>query len=87
MIAGGSVRRAMSATVRVSPKARLPLLILCGMLCGVVLLGGLIVSAEAGQVVARYLGLAAILLASTGLVGGFVTLERFSGSLPQECDE
>ena len=79
------MRRAILAACRVLPRVGLPLLILCGMLCGVVLLGGLIVSTEAGQVVARYLGLTAILLASTGLVGSFVTLERLIGALPQDA--
>lgn len=78
---------AIWAARRASPKAFLPLFMLCGMVCTVVLLGGLIAAAEAGRNIARYVGLAALLLAATSLVGAFMGLERLTAASPQARDE
>ncbi|MEJ7933453.1 proton-translocating transhydrogenase family protein [Sphingobium sp. AN558] len=64
-----------------------PLVMLCGLLSCIILIGALVASAEAGRMIARYLGLAAVLLASTSLVGGFVAMERMAAASSEERDE
>lgn len=63
-----------------------PSLMLCSLLSCIILVGALVASAEAGRMIARYLGLAAVLLASISLVGSFVAGERMTADPADERD-
>lgn len=49
------------------------------LLSSVILVGALVVAAEAGSMAARVLGLLAVLTASAALSGGFVAARRIGG--------
>lgn len=59
-----------------SADTHLRLAALQALLCWIILLGASIVAAEAGQIAARTLGLACLLVGSAGLVAGLGAMER-----------
>ena len=53
-----------------------PLMAVTNAISSVIIVGALIASAEAGSAVAKWLGLAAVVLASINIFGGFAVTER-----------
>ena len=64
------------AAIRIPRKDGLALAAIISVLCASGLAGALIVAAEAGSVVARYLGLTALLFASAVLPGAIIAIRR-----------
>ncbi|WP_242125069.1 proton-translocating transhydrogenase family protein [Sphingobium sp. Sx8-8] len=61
---------------RARPNEGWALVAVAQILCSAVMIGGLIVAAEAGSMSARMLGLAAVLLGSASLCGGLAAARR-----------
>ncbi|GAB5347943.1 NAD(P) transhydrogenase subunit alpha [Alteriqipengyuania lutimaris] len=60
----------------VTPALHTPLMAVTNAISSVIIVGALIASAEAGSAVAKWLGLAAVVLASINIFGGFAVTER-----------
>jgi len=60
----------------VTPALHTPLMAVTNAISSVIIVGALIASAEAGNPVARWLGLAGVVLASVNIFGGFAVTER-----------
>ncbi|PZU57806.1 MAG: pyridine nucleotide transhydrogenase [Sphingobium sp.] len=61
----------------VTPALHTPLMAVTNAISSVIIVGALVASAEAGtSAVAKYLGLAAVVLASVNIFGGFAVTER-----------
>ncbi|GMN02637.1 proton-translocating transhydrogenase family protein [Erythrobacter sp. MTPC3] len=60
----------------VTPALHTPLMAVTNAISSVIIVGALIASAEAGSAIARYLGLAGVVLASINIFGGFAVTER-----------
>ncbi|MBA4164427.1 MAG: pyridine nucleotide transhydrogenase [Erythrobacter sp.] len=60
----------------VTPALHTPLMAVTNAISSVIIVGALIASAEAGSVVAKWLGLAAVAMASVNIFGGFAVTER-----------
>ena len=60
----------------VTPALHTPLMAVTNAISSVIIVGALIASAEAGSAVAKWLGLAAVVLASINICGGFAVTER-----------
>lgn len=69
-LAGYSVVR------QATPALHMPLIAATSAIGSVVIVGAVIAAAESSHPIARYLGLAGILLASVNIVGGFAVTER-----------
>ncbi|AEG50427.1 NAD(P) transhydrogenase alpha subunit [Sphingobium chlorophenolicum L-1] len=68
------------AAWRARPDDGWPLVAILQMLSSAIVIGALIVAAEAGGSAARTLGLLAIVAGSAGLCGGFIAALRFGAS-------
>ena len=60
----------------VTPALHTPLMAVTNAISSVIIVGGLIAAAEAGSDIAKWLGLAAVVLASVNIFGGFAVTER-----------
>jgi NAD(P) transhydrogenase subunit alpha len=60
----------------VTPALHTPLMAVTNAISSVIIIGALIATAESSSTVARYLGLAGIVLASINIFGGFAVTER-----------
>ena len=60
----------------VTPALHTPLMAVTNAISSVIIVGALIASAEAGSAVAKWLGLAGVVLASVNIFGGFAVTER-----------
>ncbi len=60
----------------VTPALHTPLMAVTNAISSVIVVGALIASAAAGSALAKYLGLAAVVLASVNIFGGFAVTER-----------
>ncbi len=60
----------------VTPALHTPLMAVTNAISSVIIVGALIASAGAGVAIAKWLGLAAIVLASINIFGGFAVTER-----------
>ncbi|MBR0553865.1 NAD(P) transhydrogenase subunit alpha [Stakelama marina] len=60
----------------VTPALHTPLMAVTNAISSVIIVGALIASAGAGEAVAKWLGLAAVVLASVNIFGGFAVTER-----------
>ena len=60
----------------VTPALHTPLMAVTNAISSVIIVGALIASAETGSAVAKWLGLAAVVLASVNIFGGFAVTER-----------
>ncbi|MEO1490290.1 MAG: NAD(P) transhydrogenase subunit alpha [Pseudomonadota bacterium] len=60
----------------VTPALHTPLMAVTNAISSVIIVGALIASAEAGNMVAKYLGLFGVVLASINIFGGFAVTER-----------
>lgn len=60
----------------VTPALHTPLMAVTNAISSVIIVGALIASAAAGAVVAKWLGLLAVVLASVNIFGGFAVTER-----------
>ena len=60
----------------VTPALHTPLMAVTNAISSVIIVGALIASAEAGSAVAKWLGLAAVVLASINIFGGFAVTRR-----------
>ena len=60
----------------VTPALHTPLMAVTNAISSVIIVGALIASAEAGSATAKWLGLAAVVLASINIFGGFVVTQR-----------
>ncbi|MEW4448482.1 NAD(P) transhydrogenase subunit alpha [Qipengyuania sp. JC766] len=60
----------------VTPALHTPLMAVTNAISSVIIVGALIASAEAGSAVAKWLGLAGVVLASINIFGGFAVTER-----------
>ena len=60
----------------VTPALHTPLMAVTNAISSVIIVGALIASAEAGSATAKGLGLAAVVLASINIFGGFAVTER-----------
>ena len=60
----------------VTPALHTPLMAVTNAISSVIIVGALIASAETGSVVAKWLGLAAVVFASVNIFGGFAVTER-----------
>lgn len=60
----------------VTPALHTPLMAVTNAISSVIIVGALIASAEAGSMVAKWLGLAGVVLASINIFGGFAVTER-----------
>ena len=60
----------------VTPALHTPLMAVTNAISSVIIVGGLIASAEAGSDLAKWLGLGAVVLASINIFGGFAVTER-----------
>jgi len=60
----------------VTPALHTPLMAVTNAISSVIIVGALIASADAGSAVAKWLGLAAVVLASINIFGGFAVTER-----------
>ena len=60
----------------VTPALHTPLMAVTNAISSVIIVGALIASAEAGSAVAKWLGLAAVVMASINSFGGFAVTER-----------
>jgi NAD(P) transhydrogenase subunit alpha len=60
----------------VTPALHTPLMAVTNAISSVIIVGALIASAAAGSAAAKYLGLAAVVLAAINIFGGFAVTER-----------
>ena len=60
----------------VTPALHTPLMAVTNAISSVIIVGALIASAEAGSDIAKWLGLAGVVLASVNIFGGFAVTER-----------
>ncbi|MBW4330122.1 NAD(P) transhydrogenase subunit alpha [Stakelama sp. CBK3Z-3] len=60
----------------VTPALHTPLMAVTNAISSVIIVGALIASAAAGEATAKWLGLAAVVLASINIFGGFAVTER-----------
>jgi len=60
----------------VTPALHTPLMAVTNAISSVIVVGALVASAAAGSVAAKWLGLAAVVLASVNIFGGFAVTER-----------
>ena len=60
----------------VTPALHTPLMAVTNAISSVIIVGALIASAEAGSAVAKWLGLAGVVLASVNIFAGFAVTER-----------
>ena len=60
----------------VTPALHTPLMAVTNAISSVIIVGALVASAAAGSATAKYLGLAAVVLASVNIFGGFAVTER-----------
>lgn len=60
----------------VTPALHTPLMAVTNAISSVIIVGALIASAEAGGMVAKWLGLVGVVLASVNIFGGFAVTER-----------
>jgi NAD(P) transhydrogenase subunit alpha len=60
----------------VTPALHTPLMAVTNAISSVIIVGALIASAAAGALVAKWLGLLAVVLASINIFGGFAVTER-----------
>ncbi|WP_428027853.1 NAD(P) transhydrogenase subunit alpha [Altererythrobacter sp.] len=60
----------------VTPALHTPLMAVTNAISSVIVVGALIASAEAGSDIAKWLGLAGVVLASVNIFGGFAVTER-----------
>ncbi len=60
----------------VTPALHTPLMAVTNAISSVIIVGALIASAEAGSLIAKWLGLAGVVLASVNIFGGFAVTER-----------
>ncbi|TZG28811.1 NAD(P) transhydrogenase subunit alpha [Sphingomonas montanisoli] len=60
----------------VTPALHTPLMAVTNAISSVIIVGALVASAAAGSVVAKYLGLGAVVMASVNIFGGFAVTER-----------
>ncbi|PTQ12320.1 pyridine nucleotide transhydrogenase [Sphingomonas oleivorans] len=60
----------------VTPALHTPLMAVTNAISSVIIVGALIASAAAGSASAKYLGLAAVVMASVNIFGGFAVTER-----------
>ena len=60
----------------VTPALHTPLMAVTNAISSVIIVGALIASAPAGNSIAKYLGLVAVVLASVNIFGGFAVTER-----------
>jgi NAD(P) transhydrogenase subunit alpha len=60
----------------VTPALHTPLMAVTNAISSVIIVGALIASAEAGSALAKWLGLAAVAMASVNIFGGFAVTER-----------
>ena len=60
----------------VTPALHTPLMAVTNAISSVIVVGALIAAAEAGSTTAKVLGLAAVVLASVNIFGGFAVTER-----------
>ncbi|QUL36450.1 NAD(P) transhydrogenase subunit alpha [Erythrobacter sp. JK5] len=60
----------------VTPALHTPLMAVTNAISSVIIVGALIAAAEAGNPVAKYLGLFGVVLASVNIFGGFAVTER-----------
>jgi NAD(P) transhydrogenase subunit alpha len=60
----------------VTPALHTPLMAVTNAISSVIIVGGLIAAAESSSAIAKYLGLAGIVLASINIFGGFAVTER-----------
>lgn len=60
----------------VTPALHTPLMAVTNAISSVIIVGALIASAAAGSAVAKWLGLAAVVMASVNIFGGFAVTER-----------
>jgi len=63
----------------VTPALHTPLMAVTNAISSVIIVGALIASAEAGSPTAKWLGLAAVVMASINIFGGFAVTERMLG--------
>jgi NAD(P) transhydrogenase subunit alpha len=63
----------------VTPALHTPLMAVTNAISSVIIVGALIAAAAAGSPAARWLGLAAVVLASVNIFGGFAVTERMLG--------
>jgi H+-translocating NAD(P) transhydrogenase subunit alpha len=60
----------------VTPALHTPLMAVTNAISSVIIVGALIASVAAGSAVAKWLGLAAVVMASVNIFGGFAVTER-----------
>jgi len=60
----------------VTPALHTPLMAVTNAISSVIIVGALVASAAAGSTVSKYLGLAAVVLASVNIFGGFAVTQR-----------
>jgi H+-translocating NAD(P) transhydrogenase subunit alpha len=60
----------------VTPALHTPLMAVTNAISSVIIVGALIASAAAGSAIAKWLGLAAVVMASINIFGGFAVTER-----------
>jgi NAD(P) transhydrogenase subunit alpha len=60
----------------VTPALHTPLMAVTNAISSVIIVGALIAAASAGSALAKWLGLAAVVLASVNIFGGFAVTER-----------
>lgn len=60
----------------VTPALHTPLMAVTNAISSVIIVGALVASAASGSPVAKWLGLAAVVLASVNIFGGFAVTER-----------
>jgi NAD(P) transhydrogenase subunit alpha len=60
----------------VTPALHTPLMAVTNAISSVIIVGALIAAAESSSAIAKYLGLAGIVLASINIFGGFAVTER-----------
>jgi len=61
---------------QVTPALHTPLMAVTNAISSVIIVGALIATAESSSAIAKYLGLAGIVLASVNIFGGFAVTER-----------
>lgn len=72
---------------RVRSATPMPLIAMTSALGSVIIVGALVATAETSGAVAKYLGLAGIVLASANLFGGFTLAGRLLASDPEKTRE
>jgi H+-translocating NAD(P) transhydrogenase subunit alpha len=63
----------------VTPALHTPLMAVTNAISSVIIVGALIAAAAQGSVLSKYLGLAAVVLASINIFGGFAVTQRMLG--------